>query len=337
VPKTGTLLICFAGNQEILQTYSIYPCQKVVLLYTFRDIDRYHELRHAGKLLGIEIEGHEYEEDYSKLGGAIDTAMKGDWKLVVINLEGVGSTIMVAMLTMLSAIRDKCLLVGKDGGELKQLPMVSFKMEEFISESKFKLIEAIHKNPGCNLAGLSEATGMDKSLISYHINGGKEKRGLRDLGVVATKKGHKGSVILSLTDWGDLLLNSYRVTSEEGKAILTSVQKGGRRKKEPSPKGKTKQISKTNSIFEGKDKEEEIKKEDLNINDLIKKTIDKFASNRPNIYVGDVVDYIIEHHPHLKDQRDTLKVEVWKQLGKLHKNGKLTKEREGRKHRYSAK
>jgi hypothetical protein len=59
-----------------------------------------------------------------------------------------------------------------------------------------------------SLEKLEEASGYGKPLLSYHIMGGKEARGLAELGLVEVEKGDRGKLSTKLTTLGKLLVVS---------------------------------------------------------------------------------------------------------------------------------
>jgi hypothetical protein len=59
-----------------------------------------------------------------------------------------------------------------------------------------------------SLEKLEEASGYGKPLLSYHVMGGKEARGLAELGLVEVEKGDRGRLLTTLTTLGKLLVVS---------------------------------------------------------------------------------------------------------------------------------
>ncbi|MFQ6012353.1 MAG: hypothetical protein ACE5LS_01740, partial [Thermoplasmata archaeon] len=53
---------------------------------------------------------------------------------------------------------------------------------------------------------LSEASGVEKSLLSYHLRGGRESKGLEELGLVEIDRGTQGRLLIRLSEMGRLLL-----------------------------------------------------------------------------------------------------------------------------------
>lgn len=88
------------------------------------------------------------------------------------------------------------------------LPVLKFSYQELISESKLSLLRALAKSDGVadSLQELSERSGVEKSLLSYHIRGGREGKGLEELGLVEIDRGVQGRLHIRLTPMGHMLL-----------------------------------------------------------------------------------------------------------------------------------
>ncbi len=88
------------------------------------------------------------------------------------------------------------------------LPVLKFSYNELISDAKLNILKAINDSDGeiNSLTELSKQSGIEKSLLSYHIRGGKEHKGLRDLGMLTVESGVQGRLTIKMTELGNLLL-----------------------------------------------------------------------------------------------------------------------------------
>jgi DNA-binding transcriptional ArsR family regulator len=88
------------------------------------------------------------------------------------------------------------------------MPVSKISYSEIISEPKMNILRAVQKVGGAvdSLDKLEEASGYGKPLLSYHIMGGKEARGLAELGLVEVEKGDRGRLLTKLTTLGKLLV-----------------------------------------------------------------------------------------------------------------------------------
>jgi hypothetical protein len=57
-----------------------------------------------------------------------------------------------------------------------------------------------------SLEELEQISEFSKPLLSYHIQGGKENKGLADLGLVEVNKGDQGKTVINITTLGKLMV-----------------------------------------------------------------------------------------------------------------------------------
>jgi DNA-binding transcriptional ArsR family regulator len=90
------------------------------------------------------------------------------------------------------------------------MPVLKLSYSEIISEPKMNILKAMERVGGAvdSLEKLEEASGYGKPLLSYHVMGGKEARGLAELGLVEVEKGDRGRLLTTLTTLGKLLVVS---------------------------------------------------------------------------------------------------------------------------------
>ncbi len=90
------------------------------------------------------------------------------------------------------------------------MPVLKLSYNEIISEAKIKILKAIDDAGGAteSLEQLEQVSGYGKPLLSYHIQGAKDSKGLSDLGLVDVEKGERGKIFAKLTVLGKLLVSS---------------------------------------------------------------------------------------------------------------------------------
>ncbi len=98
--------------------------------------------------------------------------------------------------------------IGVAGDSPFTLPVLKFSYRELISEAKFRIMETLRdmKGQADSLADLSEQSGVEKSLLSYHLRTTREGKGLEDMGLVHIERGSFGRLTIKLTEMGELLL-----------------------------------------------------------------------------------------------------------------------------------
>jgi PII-like signaling protein len=101
------------------------------------------------------------------------------------------------------------------------MPVLKLSYSEIISEPKMNILKAMERVGGAvdSLEKLEQASGYGKPLLSYHIMGGKEARGLAELGLVEVEKGDRGRLLTRLTTLGKLLVvSNNNISSNVSKA-----------------------------------------------------------------------------------------------------------------------
>jgi hypothetical protein len=63
-----------------------------------------------------------------------------------------------------------------------------------------------------SLEQLSELSHYGKPLLSYHVQGARDSKGLADLGLVEVERIERGKTSIKLTTLGKLLIASSRIT-----------------------------------------------------------------------------------------------------------------------------
>ena len=89
------------------------------------------------------------------------------------------------------------------------MPILKLSYNEIISESKIKILKAIDDAADGyveSLEQLESISGYGKPLLSYHIQGARESKGLADLGLLEIEKGERGKISARLTTLGKLLV-----------------------------------------------------------------------------------------------------------------------------------
>ena len=97
-------------------------------------------------------------------------------------------------------------------------PVLNFSYSEIISDTKLNILKSIDRIGGMvgSLEELEQISGYGKPLLSYHVQDGKENKGLADLGLVEVDKGERGKTIINITTLRKLMVtsNSYEHDDE---------------------------------------------------------------------------------------------------------------------------
>ena len=94
------------------------------------------------------------------------------------------------------------------------LPVLKFRYSEIISDTKIKILESVNNIGGMvsSLEELEHISGFAKPLLSYHIQGGRDNKGLVELGLVEVEKGDRGKTVINITTLGKLMVTSNLVS-----------------------------------------------------------------------------------------------------------------------------
>jgi hypothetical protein len=95
------------------------------------------------------------------------------------------------------------------------MPVLKLSYNEIVSGAKIKILKAIDSVGGTveSLDQLEQAASIGKPLLSYHVQGGKDSKGLADLGLIEVERGDRGKTIVSLTTLGKLLVSSNTLSN----------------------------------------------------------------------------------------------------------------------------
>ncbi|MGI9012434.1 MAG: hypothetical protein ACR2F1_14785 [Nitrososphaeraceae archaeon] len=90
------------------------------------------------------------------------------------------------------------------------MPVLKLSYNEIISDAKKKILTAIDSAGGSveSLDKLEKISGFGKPLLSYHVQGSKDAKGLVELGLVDIEKGERNKISTRITTLGKLLISS---------------------------------------------------------------------------------------------------------------------------------
>lgn len=94
------------------------------------------------------------------------------------------------------------------GGNPMLLPILKLSYNEVISDAKIKILHAIDKAGGSveSLDQLAKHSDFGKPLLSYHIHGSSESKGLVHLGLVDVERLERGRTKITLNTLGKMLI-----------------------------------------------------------------------------------------------------------------------------------
>jgi len=95
-------------------------------------------------------------------------------------------------------------------GKPRFFPILSLSYSDLVGPAKIRLLQAISKSDGAHasLQSFADALGMEKSLLSYHLRGTHQTKGLEALGLVRVEREGRGRLRLSLTPIGSFVVEA---------------------------------------------------------------------------------------------------------------------------------
>lgn len=204
--------------EPILVGVREYPVRKLVLLHRSDAKAHVHDIEVRLRPLKLDIERRQIEGDVILATIQAITRIVAEhgasFDDVYVNISG-GDEVMAA-----AALSGAFLNGGKAfsvrNGNTHQMPVLKFSYRNLVSDSKFKVLRALVEAGGDvdSLTDLSELSGLDKPLLSYHIRGDHESEGLETLGLVEVDRGVQGRLEIHVTPMGELLLSGREPPDE---------------------------------------------------------------------------------------------------------------------------
>ncbi len=94
------------------------------------------------------------------------------------------------------------------------MPVLKLSYNEIVSDAKIKILKVIEDAGGSldSLEQLEQVSGLGKPLLSYHVQGAKDSKGLASLGLLDVERKERGKISVSITSLGKLLVNNHNLT-----------------------------------------------------------------------------------------------------------------------------
>ena len=197
-----------------------FPIHKLVLICYSSDNQKAEEFsRRIRSILGIPVtitvvNRENVIRDVLERVGEIISIHGKNFQQILMNLSCGDKLIGCAALSAAFINGIKAFGMDSTGAPLP-MPVLKLSYSEIISEPKMNILKIVERIGGTvdSLEKLEEASGYGKPLLSYHIMGGKEARGLAELGLVEVEKGERGRLLTKLTTLGKLLVISNNTIS----------------------------------------------------------------------------------------------------------------------------
>jgi hypothetical protein len=204
------------GQEGIALGIRSFPIQKLALICFDNDKNRAEEFsRRIKSVLGIPItinlitKENVIRDTMERVNEILNLEGR-NFQQVLMNVSSGDKLIGCAALS--AAFINGIKAFGMDSTKSVPLlmPVLKLSYNEIISTAKIKILKTIDGMGGTinSLEELEQASGLGKPLLSYHVQGGKDSKGLANLGLVEVERGDRGKMIINLTTLGKLLVSS---------------------------------------------------------------------------------------------------------------------------------
>ncbi len=205
------LQIATLGDEEdpIYVGIREYPVSKLVLLHEPEDRFRAADMGRKLEDLRIPVERVEMANparDMYEIVANIVQRQREKYDDILINVSSGRKLVTCSAISAAFVNGLKAFHVEEDTPMM--LPVLKFSYSEVISPSKIRVLRGLADLGGEveSLNEFSQATGLEKSLLSYHLRGGRDSKGLEELGLVEIDRATQGRLLIRLTEMGRLLL-----------------------------------------------------------------------------------------------------------------------------------
>jgi hypothetical protein len=212
-----TLQIATFGHDKegILSGLRNFPIHKLILLHYKDDIKSVEEFASSLRsTLGIPvslrlIEQPDIIRSTMEHVSQIIKDEGSNYEQILINVSTGDKMIGCAALSCAFVNGIKAFGTDIEGNPML-LPILKLSYNEIISDAKIKILQAIDGTGGSveSLDQLSKQCEFGKPLLSYHIHGSSESKGLVQLGLVDVERLERGRTRITLNTLGKMLIST---------------------------------------------------------------------------------------------------------------------------------
>ncbi|MGH9999509.1 MAG: DUF6293 family protein [Nitrosopumilaceae archaeon] len=190
-----------------------FPIHKLVLLHYAEDKNDVEEFsRNIRSTLGIPVslrlisKPDVIRSAMEQLAEIIKTE-SGKFEQHLINVSAGDKMISCAALSCAFVNGIKAFGTDTDGKPML-LPILKLSYNEIISDAKIKILRGLDKAGGSieSLEELTKLTNFGKPLLSYHVHGTNDSKGLVHLGLVEVERLERGRSKITLNTLGKMLI-----------------------------------------------------------------------------------------------------------------------------------
>ena len=204
------------GQDAIAYGIKSFPIHKLVLLCFYKDKNKAEEFsRRIKSILGLEItiaivtQENVIKDTMDRINEILQLHKK-EFEDVLMNVSCGDKLLGCAALSTAFIHGIKAFGMDHTHTIPLMMPVLKLSYNEIISEAKKRILAAIESAGGIieSFDQLEKISGFGKPLLSYHIQGSKEAKGLAELGLVDVEKGDRNKITARITTLGKLLIKS---------------------------------------------------------------------------------------------------------------------------------
>jgi hypothetical protein len=211
--KTLQVAVLGGSEEAVLVGLRSFPAHKLVLLSTTESMNQADQLsKKLTETLKLSVEVKQLADRtisamLDAVGQLVHSESEG-FQDFLINVGSAGQHHACAGVSAAFVYGIKAFDVV--GEQPMLLPVMKFSYAQAVTEPKMKILRAIEMSAGDveSLERLSVLSNYGKPLLSYHIRGSEEGRGLEGLGLVEVERGKRGRLRVKLTALGRTVLST---------------------------------------------------------------------------------------------------------------------------------
>jgi hypothetical protein len=212
-PRTLQIAVLGGDENAVLVGLRNFPAHKLIMLSTNDSLNQANQLATTlTETLKLAVEVKQLKDEtiptmLEAVGRILQTESEG-FRDFLINVGSAGRHQTCAAVTaaFVRGIRAFDVLSEQP----VMLPVMKFSYAQAVTEPKMEILRAIERSGGDveSLEKLSALSNYGKPLLSYHIRGSDNGRGLKDLGLVQIERGKRGRLRVKLTPLARTLLST---------------------------------------------------------------------------------------------------------------------------------
>jgi hypothetical protein len=212
-PRTLQIAVLGGNEDAVYVGLRNFPAHRLTLIGTLENMDQSRAL--STKLADtlklavttIQIKDTAVQTMLDTIGQILKKDAN-EFQEFLINVGSAGKSLACAGVTAAFVYGIKAFDVTGDQPEL--FPVMKFSYTQAVTTPKLEILRAIERSGGevASLEALSGIMNYGKPLLSYHIRGSQDSKGLESLGLVEIERGKRGRLHVKLTPLGRTLLST---------------------------------------------------------------------------------------------------------------------------------